>query len=80
MLPFDNRMVVATVRGSQVPKSLRNGQELDPARQYTIAMADFTAINPLERERIGLGDIQFQSTGKLFRDVIIEWIRKKAVL
>lgn len=80
MLPFDNRMVVATVLGSQVPKSLRNGQELDPARQYTIAMADFTAINPLERERIGLGDIQFQSTGKLFRDVIIEWIRKKAVL
>jgi 2',3'-cyclic-nucleotide 2'-phosphodiesterase (5'-nucleotidase family) len=80
VLPFDNRMVVATVRGSQVPKSLRNGQELDPVREYKIAMADFTAVNPVERERIGLGDIQFQSTGKLFRDVIIEWIRKKAVL
>jgi 2',3'-cyclic-nucleotide 2'-phosphodiesterase (5'-nucleotidase family) len=80
MLPFDNRMVVATVRGSQVPESLRNGQELDPAREYKIAMADFTATNPVERDRIGLGDIQFQSTEKLFRDVVIEWIRKKAVL
>ena len=80
MLPFDNRMVIAIVRGSQVPESLRKGQKLDPVREYKIAMADFTATNQAERDRIGLGDIQFQSTGKLFRDVIIEWMRKKKVL
>ncbi len=80
MLPFDNRMVVATVRGSQVPESLRGSRAVDPEREYKIAMADFTATNQAERERIGLGEIQFEPTGKVFRDVIIEWIRKKKAL
>jgi 2',3'-cyclic-nucleotide 2'-phosphodiesterase (5'-nucleotidase family) len=80
ILPFDNTMMVATVPGAMVPEFLRDSQVLDPAREYKIALADYNVVNQLERVRIGLGDIQFQPTGRLFRDVIIEWIRKKKVL
>ena len=80
IMPFDNRMAVAIVRGSRVPEALRRGATIDPNREYKIAMTDYTATNEAERQKLGLGDIRFEPTEPLLRDLLIEWIGKKKSL
>jgi 2',3'-cyclic-nucleotide 2'-phosphodiesterase (5'-nucleotidase family) len=80
IMPFDNKMVTARVKGSAVPESLRNGKAVDPGKEYTITMADYTATNEAERKRMGFEKLTFVPTERLLRDLLIDWVRRKKVL
>jgi 2',3'-cyclic-nucleotide 2'-phosphodiesterase (5'-nucleotidase family) len=79
ILPFDNRFMIGRFRGSQLPPSITAGREIDPDREYTLAVSDFVATN--QRAEMGAAGLEFpQQTNRVDRDVIMDWIRKKKVL
>jgi 2',3'-cyclic-nucleotide 2'-phosphodiesterase (5'-nucleotidase family) len=80
IMPFDNKMAVAKMKGADVPGALRAGRAVDPEREYTIAMSDFSATNEKERRVTGTGNVNFRITDRLLRDVIIDWIKKQGPL
>lgn len=80
IMPFDNRMMTARVKGAQVPEPLRNGKPVTPDRDYVIALPDFVATNPATSKALGIQSITFEDTDLYLRDVIIEWVRKKKVI
>ncbi len=80
IMPFDNRMMTARVKGSQVPAALRNGKPVDPAKNYLIALPDYNATNAGQVKSLGIASIRFEETDLYLRDVIIEWVRKQKIL
>jgi 2',3'-cyclic-nucleotide 2'-phosphodiesterase (5'-nucleotidase family) len=80
IMPFDNKMAIARLKGSDVPVALRAGRTVDPAKEYTIAMSDFSAINEKERRVAGVTNVRFKITDRLVRDLIIDWIKKQGTL
>jgi 5'-nucleotidase / UDP-sugar diphosphatase len=77
VMPFDNRTAIGKLRGRQVPEAVRRGQNLEPDREYTVAVPDFVAVNQQYMKASGL---DFPRRGPLLRDLIISWIKKKKVL
>ncbi len=80
IMPFDNKMVTGKFKGSQFSQKLTGGRAVDHAREYIIAMSDFSAGNESERKLLGIEDLQFQTHTTLLRDLLIDWIKKKSVL
>jgi 2',3'-cyclic-nucleotide 2'-phosphodiesterase (5'-nucleotidase family) len=80
IMPFDNKMAVAKMKGSEVPDVLRAGRTVDPAKEYTLAMSDFSATNEKERRVTRTANVKFQITDRLLRDLIIDWIKKQGTL
>ncbi len=80
IMPFDNEVFTARIKGSQVPDLIRGDRTLDPDKEYTLAIPDFAATNEASRKSLGFENVKFQSTGKDVRDVLIEWVRKKKVV
>ena len=80
IMPFDNAMMVANVRGSQVSEALRVGRPVEPESQYVVALTDYAVNNPILRDELGLDGMQFRPTGLLLRQLLIDWTRKKTVL
>jgi hypothetical protein len=78
LMPFDNTVVVGRFKGAQLPAQVTAGRAVDPAREYTLAVSDFTAAN--QRTQLGSTGLTFTDTGKLLRDVIIQRIRKRGVI
>ena len=78
VMPFDNTVVVGKVKGKQLPASVTAGQTVDPEREYSLAINDFTAAN--QPTQLGATGLVFKDTGKLLRDVIIAYIQKRQVL
>jgi 2',3'-cyclic-nucleotide 2'-phosphodiesterase (5'-nucleotidase family) len=78
LMPFDNTAVVGRFKGAQLPAQVTAGRAVDPAREYTLAVNDFTAAN--QRTQLGSTGLTFTDTGKLLRDVIIQHIRKRGVI
>jgi 2',3'-cyclic-nucleotide 2'-phosphodiesterase (5'-nucleotidase family) len=78
VMPFDNHVVVGRFKGSQLPRRVTNGQTVDPDREYTLAVSDFTAAN--QKTDLGVQGLAFPKIGPLQRDVIISWIKKQKVL
>jgi len=78
VMPFDNTVVVGKVKGKQLPASVTAGQTVDPEREYSLAINDFTAAN--QPTQLGATGLVFSDTGKLLRDVIIAYIQKRQVL
>ncbi|MCX6625055.1 MAG: bifunctional UDP-sugar hydrolase/5'-nucleotidase [Acidobacteria bacterium] len=80
IMPFDNKVVTARVKGSTVPAASAGGRTLDPNADYTLAVPDFVADNPVERKRMGLEQIEFQPQTLLVRDAIVAWIKSRRVV
>jgi 2',3'-cyclic-nucleotide 2'-phosphodiesterase (5'-nucleotidase family) len=79
IMPFDNRLLIGRFKGSQLPSSIASGRSIDPDREYTLAVSDFVAVN--QQAEMGASGLQFpQQTGRVDRDVVMDWIRKKKVL
>ena len=78
VMPFDNRVVLGTVKGRDLPKAVREGKSIDPDRDYTVATSDFVAAN--QKTQLGTDNLSFPRIGPLQRDVFIDWIKKKKVL
>ncbi|HLX46644.1 MAG TPA: bifunctional UDP-sugar hydrolase/5'-nucleotidase [Bryobacteraceae bacterium] len=75
VLPFEDYVVTAKCKGSQLPKAVAGGRSIDPDREYTFATVDFVATVEFAKSRI-----VFTNSGLLIRDLMIDWIKKKKVL
>ena len=80
IMPFDNIVVIARIKGSEVPAALAKGRPIDPNRQYTLASTDFTAANQRPGGELGATNLKFTTDGPLLRDLLIEWIKKQKVV
>jgi 5'-nucleotidase / UDP-sugar diphosphatase len=76
--PFDNLVVVAKVKGSQLPPAIKAGRVIDPDKEYTLAVNDFAAAH--QESELGVKGLVFTKTGPAQRDVLINWIKKKKLI
>jgi 2',3'-cyclic-nucleotide 2'-phosphodiesterase (5'-nucleotidase family) len=80
ILPFDNAVVIGKFKGSQLPPKVREGRTIDPDREYTLAVTDFTAANQAASDQLGVSGLDFPRTAGMQRDMVIDWIREKKIL
>jgi hypothetical protein len=80
ILPFDGRILVASVPGKLVSEALRRGRAVEPEQLYTVALPDFVVENQRERMRLGVDGMKFRNTGEVLRDLMIEWVKTKRIL
>jgi len=59
IMPFDNEVLIGTFKGRDLPKVVTGDKKIDPDRDYTLAVSDYTAANQGTAEN-------FRSTGLQF--------------
>jgi 5'-nucleotidase/UDP-sugar diphosphatase len=80
VMPFDNLVVVGHFPGSKLPPAVLGGRTVDPNKEYTLAVSDFTAANQGAPGQLETTGLVFPKTGPGLRDMIILWVNKKKVL
>jgi len=80
IMPFDNKMAVGRIKGSQLSSALTRGRTVEPDREYIVTMSDFSAGNESQRKLLGITDLQLETKTVLLRDLLITWIKKKGTL
>ena len=80
IMPFDNRVVFGKFKGRDLPPVVLGDQKVDPEREYTLAVSDFTAANQSADEQLRSSGLRFSGDGGLLRDVLVDWFRKKRVI
>lgn len=79
-MPFDNEVVVGKFKGRDLPAVVTAGQRIDPDREYTLAVSDFTAANQSAPSQLQTSGLVFAASGPPMRDMIVDWIRRQGVL
>ena len=74
IMPFDNLVVTARLRGSELPKEVSTGRVISAEREYVVATNDFIAEKWRER------GLSFKKDGPALRDVLINWVRQHKVV
>lgn len=80
VMPFDDEVVVGKFKGRDLPAVVTAGHTVEPGREYTLAVSDFTAANQGAAGQLGTSGLAFPSSGPLLRDLLIRWIGRQAVL
>jgi 5'-nucleotidase / UDP-sugar diphosphatase len=80
IMPFDNRVVFGKFKGRDLPAVVLGDRKVDPERMYTLAVSDFTAANQASPENLRTTGLKFPGDGGLFRDLLVDWFRKKKVI
>ncbi len=80
MLPFDNYVVTGKFKGSQLPKSITDRYPVQPDREYTVAVTNFTADNQTSKDELSATGLNFPKRWPLQRNVVINWIKKKKTI
>jgi 2',3'-cyclic-nucleotide 2'-phosphodiesterase (5'-nucleotidase family) len=80
IMPFDNTVVVGAFKGKDLPKVVVGDRTIDPQREYTLAVSDYTAANQQTRENLQTTGLKFPHDVGLMRDLLIDWFRKKQVI
>ena len=80
VMPFDNEVLVGKFKGRDLPRVVTAGQTIDPNREYTLAVSDFTADNQNAPSQLHTSGLVFAPSGPAMRDMIVDWIRRQAVL
>jgi 5'-nucleotidase / UDP-sugar diphosphatase len=80
IMPFDNLVVTGRFKGRALPVVVTSGRTIDPDKEYTLAVSDFTAANMSAAGQLGVTGLVFDKDGPLLRDVIIDWVRRQRVL
>jgi 5'-nucleotidase / UDP-sugar diphosphatase len=80
LMPFDNIVVIAKVKGSDLSAAVTKGKTVDPGRVYSVASTDFSAANQNTFGPHAGPAYTFTEDGPLLRDLVIEWIKKKKVV
>jgi 2',3'-cyclic-nucleotide 2'-phosphodiesterase (5'-nucleotidase family) len=80
IMPFDNQVVVGTFKGRDLPAVVVGDRKIDPDREYTLAVSDYTAANQETQENLRTKGLVFPNDVGLLRDLLIDWCRKKKVL
>lgn len=71
ILPFDNEVVEAVVKGSDLPAEVTEGRRVEADRAYRFVTNDFVAGQSAFR------GISFEPGGRNLRDLVVEWIRQR---
>ncbi len=80
VMPFDNRVVFGKFKGRDLPPVVVSDRKVDPNREYTLAVSDFTAANQNADEELRTTGLRFEGDGGLLRDLLLDWFRKKGVI
>ncbi|MBZ5620468.1 MAG: 5'-nucleotidase C-terminal domain-containing protein, partial [Acidobacteriia bacterium] len=80
IMPFDNRVLVGTFKGRDLPPMVVGDRKVDPDRDYTLAVSDYTAENQDTAENFRSTGRKFPNDVGLMRDLLLDWFRKKKVL
>ncbi len=80
IMPFDNRVLVGTFKGRDLPAVVLGTRKVEPDREYTLAVTDFTASNQGSQENLRTTGLKFPNDVGLLRDVLVDWFRKKKVI
>jgi 2',3'-cyclic-nucleotide 2'-phosphodiesterase (5'-nucleotidase family) len=80
IMPFDNRVVFGKFKGRDLPAVVLGTRKVEPDREYTLAVTDFTASNQSSPENLRTTGLKFPGDGGLFRDLLVDWFRKKKVI
>jgi 2',3'-cyclic-nucleotide 2'-phosphodiesterase (5'-nucleotidase family) len=80
IMPFDNRVVVGKFKGRDLPAVVLGGRQVEPGRDYTLAVTDFTAANQSTPENLHTTGLKFPNDAGLLRDVLLDWFRKKKLI
>jgi 2',3'-cyclic-nucleotide 2'-phosphodiesterase (5'-nucleotidase family) len=80
IMPFDNEVVIGTFKGRDLPKVIVGDKKVDPDRDYTLAVSDFTAANQETAENLRTSGLQFPRNAGPLRDLLLDWFRKKKII
>jgi 2',3'-cyclic-nucleotide 2'-phosphodiesterase (5'-nucleotidase family) len=80
VMPFDNEVVVGRFKGRDLPAVVTAGRAIDPDREYTLAVSDFTAANQNAPSQLQTAGLVFPPSGPPMRDMIVDWVRRQAIL
>lgn len=80
IMPFDNVVVTGTFKGRDLPKKVVGDRQIDPDKDYTLAVSDFTAANQQTEENLETTGLKFPHEVGLMRDILIDWFRKKGTI
>ncbi len=80
IMPFDNRVVFGKFKGRDLPAVVVGDRKVNPNHVYTLAVSDFTAANQASNENLRSTGLEFPGDGGLFRDLLVNWFRKKKVI
>ena len=80
IMPFDNTVVVGTFKGRELPPVVVGGRQVDPDREYTLAVSDFTAANQDGADSLRSTGLTFPHQVGLMRDMLVDWFRKQKVI
>lgn len=80
IMPFDNTVQIGKFKGSQLPAVVVGDRKVDPNREYTLAVSDFTAANQQTQENLRTTGLQFPKDAGVLRDVLIAWFEQKKVI
>jgi 5'-nucleotidase / UDP-sugar diphosphatase len=75
VLPFDNDVVIANVRGADLPDVVKAENAIDPTRMYRFGTIDFLA-----ETAFASSGVRFEALGTPMRDLAVEWIRRQRIL
>ena len=71
VLPFDNVLAAASVRGRDLPPEVREGRNVDPDRTYRFVTNDYVAGMWRNRR------VDFAATGRDLRQTFLDWVQKR---
>jgi 2',3'-cyclic-nucleotide 2'-phosphodiesterase (5'-nucleotidase family) len=80
IMPFDNKVVVGKFKGNRLPEVVTAGRQIDPEREYTLAVSDFTAANQGAPTELRTKGLAFAEQDLLLRDLLVDWVKQKRVL
>jgi 2',3'-cyclic-nucleotide 2'-phosphodiesterase (5'-nucleotidase family) len=80
IMPFDNRVVFGKFKGRDLPAVVLGDRKVEPNREYTLAVTNFTAENQSSNENLRSKGLVFPGDGGLLRDLLVDWFRKKKVV
>src|ERR1035438_8404658 len=75
IMPFDNRVVTGTFKGRDLPAVVLGDRKVDPDKDYTLAVSDFTAGNQQTNENLRTSGLKFPNDVGLMRDLRPHWLR-----
>ena len=80
IMPFDNRVVTGKFKGRDLPAVVLGNRQVEPDREYTLAVSDFTAANQSTPENLRTTGLQFPHDAGMLRDILLDWFRKKKTI
>jgi 5'-nucleotidase / UDP-sugar diphosphatase len=80
IMPFDDRIVYGTFKGRDLPAVITAGKQIDPDKEYKLAVTDFTAANQGTAENLRTTGLQFPGDAGLLRDALVDLIRKRKLI